>query len=191
MLQVVESNKSKSLYNIYIYIYSLAAFLGIENRKKKQPFMPKILKMGISSIDNVQEEMMDFSRMQNKKLKKIDDIDKIVGQSILPTLIKVFYNATDFKLQYLSFELMRLCFTQRKQIICKLTQMQLLFNPADIHLYEFIQTKANILRSLVETSEVLYLFKYILSYSSGSQFHLMKRRKCLKAKRKLHRHYLF
>jgi len=107
-------------------------------------------KAKVKKFQNYTEEaeMPDLDSLMGRKM------DGSVKSEILPSLILGFFLNKDPNLENKILEVIMKCFNQRKEFTEKLIQLEILFDPSDIKLFQMIQKKINMLRTLTERSEV-------------------------------------
>ena len=111
-------------------------------------------KAKVKKFQNYTEEaeMPDLDSLMGRKM------DGSVKSEILPSLMLGFFLNKDPNLENKILEVIMKCFNQRKEFTEKLKQLEILFDPSDIKLFQMIQKKINMLRSLTERSEVSIIF---------------------------------
>ena len=95
-------------------------------------------------------EMPDLDSLMGRKM------DGSIKAEILPSLIMSFFLNKDPSLENKILEVIMKCFNQRREFTERLKQLEILFDPNDIKLFQMIQKKIATLRILTERSEVLY-----------------------------------
>ena len=126
---------------------------------------PNSKKAKIRKFQNYTEEneMPDLDSLLGRKM------DGSVKAEILPTLLMVFFLNENPELENKILEVLMKCFNQRREFSEKLKELQILFDPNDIKLFQRIQKQIEDLRMTTEHSEVLIseiLFKFYL-YRNG------------------------
>lgn len=93
-------------------------------------------------------EMPDLDSLMARKM------DGSLKAEILPSLVLSFFLNKDPSLESKILEVVMKCFNQRREFSERLHELQILFDPNDIKLFQIIQKKITNLRILLERSEV-------------------------------------
>lgn len=109
---------------------------------------PKKAKMRKFQNYTEEPEMPDLDSLMGRKM------DGSIKSEILPSLILSFFLNKDPSLENKILEVIMKCFNQRREFTERLKQLEILFDPSDIKLFQMIQKKISTLRTLTERSEV-------------------------------------